>query len=109
MRCPECERPTWVAVRVGNEKVRPKTVPQGSVQAALLDGTCFTCRRVQRGDRRPNVRGFVYRHRLTEEEVQQANHAYQRYTARRRTRGVPREGLPPSILVRPGLFLMEVP
>lgn len=109
MRCPECERDTWLPKRVGNDRVPPKNTPQGAVQAALLDGTCFACRRVQRGTRQPNKRGMIYRHRLTPEEIQQANHAYQRYTARRRTRGVPREGLPVSSLVRPGLFLMEVP
>lgn len=110
MICPTCERPTYKAVRVGNKHVRPTNCPEGALLAALLDGTCYRCHRVQRGIRTPSGRRRepIIRHKMTEDDIQRVNREYQRYTARRRTRGVPREGLHPSTLVRPGLFLMEV-
>lgn len=108
MQCPKCGRGTWWPVRSGNDRVKPPGTPPDALQASLIDGTCYSCRWERRTGHRRIERGYVYRHRLTEEEIQQANHAYQRYAARRRTRGVPRDGLPVASLVRPGLFLMEV-
>jgi hypothetical protein len=112
MHCPNCERLTYWPNRIGDQRVKPKNVPEGALLAAILDGTCFTCRRIAKGlssgGREDSKRERVSRHLMTPEEVQRANQAYQCFTARRRTRGVPREGLHPSTLVRPGLFLMEV-
>lgn len=109
MRCPSCERETFRANRVGNLHFRPRGVPEGVLWAALLDGTCYSCRRVQKGQtKRESRREPIVRRKLTDTEIQSLNRDYQRYAANRRTRGVPREGLPVSTLERPGLFLMEV-
>ncbi|MCO4257358.1 hypothetical protein [Pseudarthrobacter cellobiosi] len=113
LKCPRCNRRTFVPARVGNFRVRPTNLPAGVIAAITLDGTCTTCYRFLKGKTRLITKGTtskeerVYRHTMSDAEIEQARQELQRLWAARRRRGVHPEGLDPATLHRPGLTLLE--
>lgn len=107
MRCPKCERETYVRFRVGDVRIKPATLPEGVLLAALRDGTCYTCMREATGKRvRPWRRPT--RVEAKESDIDRFRRQEARYVLGRRARGIPADGLHTTTLVKPGLFLMEV-
>ncbi len=108
MRCPSCERETYVCFRTGAIRIKPSYLPEGALLAAKKDGTCYTCMREATGKRvRPWRRPT--RVEAKESEIHRFMRQDARYVLNRRARGVPAEGLHAAALVKPGLFLSEVP
>lgn len=113
LSCPRCERPTFVPARVGNFRVRPASLPDGVIIAVTLDGTCTTCYRFIKGKTRLVTKGttskreVIYRHTMTDAEIEMARQELQKLWAARRRRGIHPEGMDPAVLRRPGLSLLE--
>jgi hypothetical protein len=112
MRCHNCGRETYWPERVGNQRIKPADVPEGVLTAMLQDGTCVSCYRLLRGmtrhKRRPSETRTYHRRNMSDAELLRATRSVLRYFQSRQHRGVPRDGLDPATLVKPGLFLMEV-
>ena len=113
MTCPGCERPTYYPRRVGNDRVRAKNLPAGTLIAVVSDGSCATCRRAATGKTRLLTKGttikreLVYRSHMTDAEVQRARDQLVKLWTARRRRGVPPDGLSLGTLQRSGLSLIE--
>lgn len=100
MRCPSCSRPTQPRPR----SYRGGAPLKGVLTAALADGTCFHC---YQGSGKHRNR--ITRPKTTEQDLLVATRSLLTYWQARQRRGVPSEGLEASALVKPGLFLTEVP
>lgn len=100
MICPTCRRRTQPRPR----SYRGGAPLKGVLSAALADGTCSHC--YQGGGKH---RTSVTRPKTTEQDLLVATRSLVNYWKSRRRRGVPSEGLEASALVKPGLFLTEVP
>lgn len=105
MQCPDCERPTFRPERIVSRDGRNyEPIPEGFLWAIDKTGHCTTCWR--------GKNGRTYPHRDEYKppfDLGRARSARERFEARRRARGVPEDGLPAERLVKPGLFLAEVP
>lgn len=83
----------------------PPDMPPGGLRAVLRDGSCYECMRGPR-DR---TKVTPYRPTFDDAELLRSTRALLGYWQARQRRGVPAEGRNPSALVKPGLFLQEVP
>lgn len=113
--CPRCKRAThWLSRSGLPGRQRPADLPPGVVLAAVSDGTCTTCWRILKGKPRLITKGtttkreIIYRHTLTDAEVEAARVELLKLFADRRRRGIHPEGQDPEVLHRPGLSLLEV-
>lgn len=113
-QCPRCERPTYWIRRIGTDRHRPGYLPDGVILATVSNGTCMTCWRILKGKIRLSTkdtttkREVVYRHTLTDAEIEAARAELLKLFADRRRRGIHPDGQDPELLHRPGLTLMEV-
>lgn len=107
MRCPRCGRATYPRVR-NKAKAAAQEPREGAIKASLADGTCFRCyaptMRCSTDGKRVRVTRYVEPF-----DVDKSAQSLLRYFQARQHRGVDPEGKDPATLVKPGLFLMEVP
>lgn len=110
MHCPSCRRPTRPRHR-GRYKDAEGDYPPGTLLAATFEGFCYACYAPTVGPPRDGVRQRIRiaHMKASELDLECAARSIGRYMLRRRARGVPEEGAGTDTLVRPGLFLREVP
>lgn len=105
MRCPRCGRAT--APRVRN-KAKAAPPPEGTIMASLADGTCYRCYAPTIGNSGDGQRVRVTQY-VEPFDLEKSTQSLLRFFQSRQQRGVDPAGKDPATLVKPGLFLMEVP
>lgn len=86
-----------------------------AAQEMLTDGTCCGCWNKMHGygrtkdtPRHKKNNPALYQHTMTESEYEVVRGRIKDYWRDRRTRGIPEDGLPPSVLGNGGLFCVDV-
>lgn len=109
--CPDCERPSFYPRR-GHGDIRA-SIPKGYLSAVTIDGMCTTCWRAAKGIFRESTKSGItfvsssHRPPMTEADYERVKADLAKLAEARRRRGIPKDGLDPAALARPGRYLIE--